>query len=173
MPETTPIYAFPYPCPSDPVTAVDFADLADAIDAQMLVIQADESYALNRYNVQQVGAAQAGIAVGVDTPIASAGSTYVAPVDGFYLANITVDAVSTLTMTSCRLRPRVAAVAAPGATDYVGTVFGLNSANFILSAIPLVMTAGQTFDTTFIFFGTGTATVSLFDFDVRLVARIA
>lgn len=173
MPETTPIYNFPYPCPADPVTAVDFAALANAIDAQMLVVEADESYALNRYNVQQFGSAQAGIAIGVDTPIASVGSTYIAPVDGFYLANIYVDAFSTLTMTSCRLRPRVATVAQPGATDYVGTVFGLASANFVLSAIPLIMTAGQTLDTTFIFFGTGTATVSLFDLEVRLVARIA
>lgn len=169
MPETTPIYGFPYPCPGDPINATDFQDLADAIDAQMAVIQDDMDLALNRYNVQQTVAAQALIPPAVETILASAGSTYVLQADGFYLASLRMFLLPVGgVLASARFRLRLAATAIPGYTQYLGNF----AQGTQLTAVPIFGTTGQTVDIGVTYFGTGTATVSG-GLDVRLVARTA
>lgn len=170
MPESTPIYGFPYPCPGDTIDATDFADLANAVDAQMLIVQGAMDYALGRYNVQQPVSSQAGLLPGVETILASAGSTYVIPADGFYLAafRLTLLAVAGV-HASHRIRLRLATVAIPGYTQAIGNL----GASSQLTGVPIFATAGQTVDIGVTYFGTGTGTVNGMQLDVRQVVRVA
>lgn len=48
MPESTPIYAIPYPCPGETIDSAVFADFANAVDAAMTSVSATETEALTR-----------------------------------------------------------------------------------------------------------------------------
>lgn len=171
MPGTTPIYSFPYPCVDEPVNFADFATLGNAIDTKLLEVQADADYAVGRYNISQSGGTQAGIAAGVETVLSNAAAQYVVPVAGVYLTMIDgfIDAVTTIT--SSRLRVRLNATPIYGRTVNWegGFATGLQ---WQVPSMPVVAAAGDTISCTFLYQGTGTATVSIY-INSRMLVRIA
>lgn len=170
MPETTPIYGFPYPCVNEPVDFNDFADLADAIDTKYAELLTDTDIALNRYNSVQTVATQAGIAVGVDTVMTNPNATYVIPAAGVWLVFATYTMVTATTITSARFRVRLNGVQVFGRT--FNFEFG-NITTFVhLPPAPLICATGDTISFTFLYQGTGTASVS-FDYVPRMIVRIA
>lgn len=170
MPGATPIYGFPYPCVDEAVDFADFAALANAIDAKYLELQADEDLALNRYNATFNVAAQAGIAVAVDTVLTNADATYVIPAAGVYLVFGTYTLNSATTITSARFRVRLNGVQIFGRT--FNYEFGNLSTLVHIPPAPLICATGDTISFTFLYQGTGTASVSL-QYTVRMVTRIA
>jgi|SRR5688572_928085 len=173
MPENTPIYGFTYPCPGDPVTAASFATLATQIDTRLLSIQDDEEWALGRFSVQQtMSPNQGAIAQGVETALANAGSTYVIPADGVYVANATTQITATTSVDSARLRLRLNAVSIPGRTyNNANAPFATNTFNFTVPSAPFPAVAGDTISAAVLWFGVGTGTAS-FTLHVRMVVRI-
>lgn len=173
MPANTPIYGFTYPCPDDTVDAADFATLANEIDAQLLSMQDDEDWSLGRYSVQQtMSPNQAGLAQGVETVLVNAGSTYVIPADGVYIANAFTQVTATTSVDSARLRLRRNGVAIPGRTyNNANAPFATNTFTFSIPSNPFVCAAGDTISAAVLWFGVGTATV-FFVLDVRMIVRI-
>jgi hypothetical protein len=170
MPATTPIYAFPYPCVGEAVNFADFASLANAIDAKYLDLQADTDLALGRYNANFNVAAQAGIAVGVDTVMANPNATYVIPADGVYLVFGNCNMQTATTITSARFRVRLNGVQIFGRT--FNFQYGNLNTEFAIPPAPLICATGDTISFTFLYQGTGTATVS-FNYVPRMITRIA
>lgn len=171
MPANTPIFGFTYPCPGDVVNASSFATLANQIDTRLLSIQTDENFAVGRYRFSSfVLTAIVGVAPTVETPIILAGTNYVVPADGLYVVRVSWQAAAT-TITSMRMRVRVNAVAQFGKT-FNNDLQVPNS-----SILPTNMTglvpavAGDSINTSVIFFGTGTMTVDSYEIDVRQVVR--
>ena len=170
MPEVTPIYGFPYPCASEPVDFADFAALANAIDTKYAELLTDTDIALNRYNSVQNVTTQAGIAVGVDTVMTNPNATYVIPAAGVYLVFATYTMVTATTITSARFRVRLNGVQVFGRT--FNFEFG-NITTFVhLPPVPLICATGDTISFTFLYQGTGTASVS-FNYVPRMIVRIA
>lgn len=171
MPGTTPIYAFPYPCVSEAVDSADFAALGNAIDAKLLEVQGDANHAIGRYNVSQFAGSQAGIAVNVETVLTNVGSQYVVPEAGIYLAMADVNVTAATTINSARLRIRINGVSQYGRTFNYET--GVLGKSWQVPSGPLIATAaGDTISCTFLYQGSGTATVQLF-LSVRQAVRIA
>lgn len=171
MPENTPIYGFTYPCPSDTVDAADFATLATQIDTRLLAMQDDEEWALGRYSVTQVMTPnQAGLAQGVETVLVNAGSTYVIPADGVWIAAGALQCVATTNVDSARLRLRLNGVAIPGRT-YNNDPASVQTQLFDLPAAPFVAVAGDTISAAVLWFGVGTVT-AIFRLDVRMIVRM-
>ena len=170
MPDTTPIYGFPYPCVNEVVDAGDFTALGNAIDAKLLEVQADADYAVGRYNISQYGGSQAGIVVAVETALTNPTAQYVVPVAGIYLTMIDVDITAVTTITSSRLRVRLNGTPVYGRTMNWEGGLALNwwqvPSGFIVAA------AGDTISCSFLYQGTGTATVQMY-IHSRLVVRIA
>lgn len=171
MPDTTPIYSFPYPCVDEAVNFTDFETLGDAIDAKLLEVQADADYAIGRYNISQAGGSQAGIVVNVETALTNAAAQYVVPVAGVYLTFIDVFIDAVTTITSSRLRVRLNGTPVYGRTMNWEGGFATGLFWQIPSA-PIVAAAGDTISCAFLYQGTGTATVSIW-ISSRLVVRIA
>lgn len=168
MPETTPIYGFPYPCEGEDVSPVAFANLATAIDTKMLELQSDQYEALNRYNQMSLSASNA-IVAGAETVISGASSTYTIPVDGVWL--ISAKTVTTSVVggvpTSHRLRVRKNAVVQYGNRQNPET------ATYDIQAVgSLVAAAGDIISFTFLFGGTGTWTLSI-NWRAQMLVRIA
>lgn len=88
MPQTTPIYGFPFPCPGETITAAAFTNLANAIDTKLLDLRTQESSALHRPRAEQ-SRLGFNVVVATDTTITGAGSTYVIPADGIYIVSVT------------------------------------------------------------------------------------
>lgn len=173
MPESTPIYGFTYPCPSDTVDAADFATLANQIDARLLLMQDDEQWALGRYSVQQqMSPNQAGLAQGVETALVNAGSTYVIPADGVYIATGFCQVTATTSVDSARLRLRRNGVSIPGRTyNNANAPFATNTFTFDVPSNPFVAVTGDTLSAAVLWFGVGTATV-FFLLHVRMIVRM-
>lgn len=173
MPENTPIYGFTYPCPGDPVTAASFTTLANQIDTRLLSMQDDEEWALGRYSVQQTMTPNQGaIAQGVETALVNAGSTYVIPADGVYVANGITQITSTTSVDSARLRLRLNAVSIPGRSyNNANAPFATNTFNFTVPSAPFVAVTGDTISAAVLWFGVGTGT-AFFVLHVRMVVRI-
>lgn len=173
MPENTPIYGFTYPCPGDTVDATDFATLANQIDARLLSMRDDEEWALGRYSVQQTMTPnQGGLVQGVETALVNAGSTYVIPADGVYIANATTQVTSTTSVDSARLRLRRNGVSIPGRTyNNANAPFATNTFDFDIPSNPFVAVAGDTISAAVLWFGVGTGTATL-RLDVRMIVRI-
>lgn len=171
MPDTTPIYGFPFPCVNEVVDFADFADLANAIDAKYLDLQADADLAVGRYNTFFDVATQAGIAVNVDTVMANANATYVIPAAGVWavFATATLNAVTTIT--SSRFRVRLNGVQIFGRT-FNHEPGGTSINTLHVAPGPLICAVGDTVSFTFLYQGTGTASVS-FQYAVRMLTRIA
>lgn len=171
MPDATPIYGFPYPCVDESVNAADFAALGNAIDSKLLEVQADADHAVGRYNISQFGGSQAGIAVGVETVLTNAAAQYVVPEAGVYLAMIDVQITAATTITSSRLRVRINGVSQYGRTFNHET--GVAGRFWQVPSGPLIATAaGDTISCTFLYQGSGTATVQIY-LSVRQAVRIA
>lgn len=170
MPDTTPIYGFPYPCVNEPVDATDFEALGDAIDAKLLEVQADADYAVGRYNISQSAGAQAGIVVAVETALTNPLAQYVVPVAGIYLTMVDVNINAVTTITSSRLRVRLNGAPVYGRTmNWEG---GLAQNWWQVPSGFIVAAAGDTISCAFLYQGTGTATVQIY-LHSRLVVRIA
>lgn len=170
MPETTPVYGFPYPCHGDPVDVADFAALANAIDTKMLEVQGDADNALARYN-EMVGftGTQLGIAAGVDTVIALAPSQYTVPENGIYLPTYDVLMSTAGTITSSRLRVRL-----NGVVQYGQRQNNENNSlvQFHVPPLPLICATGDVISSTFLYTGTLTGDVTVW-FAVRQIVRLA
>lgn len=169
MPETTPIYSFPYPCHGDLVSVADFQNLANAIDTKLQDVQGHVDWATGRYNFSQFAGTQAGVAAGVDTVIALAGAQYVVPVNGVWLFTYDVRMLAAGTVSSSRLRVRRNAVVQYGQRQ--------NNANatpveFHVPPCPLICAAGDVISSTFLYTGTVTGDVSVY-FAGRLLIRLA
>jgi len=170
MPGTTPIYGFTYPCVNEPVNFANFATLGNQIDAKLLEVQADASYAVGRHNISQSGGSQAGIAAGVETVLSNAAAQYVVPVAGVYLTMIDFTISAVTSITSGRLRVRLNGVAAYGRTQNFEA--GPNGFAWQVASGPVIAAAGDTISVAFLYQGTGTATVSSY-ISSRLAVRIA
>jgi hypothetical protein len=172
MPGATPIYAFPYPCADEPVTATDFTLLGNAIDSKLLEVSADADYAVGRYNISRDGGSQAGIVVAVETALTNPNAQYVVPVAGVYLTMIDVYIAAVTTITSSRLRVRLNGVAQYGRTMNWETGGFATGLLWQVPSGPVVAAAGDTISCAFLYQGTGTATVQIY-ISSRLVVRIA
>lgn len=170
MPDVTPIYEFPYPCVDEPVDFADFAALADAIDAKYLELQDDADLAVGRYNDTFQVASQAGIVVNVDTVMTNADATYVIPAAGVYLVFASVNMITATTITSARFRVRLNGVQIFGRT--FNFEYGSVNTTFTIPPGPLICATGDTVSFTFLYQGSGTATVS-FNYTARMIVRIA
>lgn len=173
MPENTPIYGFTYPCPGDPINATTFATLANQIDAQLLVLQDDEEWALGRYSVSQtMSPNQAGLVQGVETALSNANSTYVIPADGVYIANAATQGIATTSVDSMRLRLRLNGVPIPGRSyNNAASPFPDSTQVFDIPSNPFVAVTGDTISAAVLWFGVGTLTAFL-RLDVRMIVRI-
>lgn len=168
MPDTTPIYAFPYPCPGDTVDATDFQDLALAIEASLITVDADYLLALNRFNVDQQSNIQT-IPAGVDTVITTGQYTIPADGAGIWIATGHVIPTSTPgTTNALRIRMR------QGVTSRFG--FTANAEGNIprnaMAVGPIVAAAGDVMSATVLFSGVGTIDVFV-DFTFKMLCRIA
>lgn len=170
MPANTPIYGFTYPCNTDTVTFADFALLANQIEARLTSIRADANYATGRYVHLLNAGPQAAIAPSVETPLTNVGTVYNVPAEGIYHVSYIGDISGTTTLDSYRIRIRRTAT----------PLFGLSANNnggstafhpqIDVSGL-LYANVGDTINSTVIWFGTGTATVTL-SVHIRQVVRI-
>lgn len=168
MPDTTPIYDFPYPCPGETITPASFQNLANAIDAKLLELQADAIFALNRPNIDSDVVATQGIPPSVVTTLTTADSTYTISVAGVWVVFLEVARDSgPTTVNYQRAQVLQNAVARFGFTqDSEGDV-PVNCRAF--GAI--VAAAGDVITGTFLWTGTGTYTVST-KIAAKLLCRI-
>lgn len=166
MPETTPIYGFPYPCEGEDITVATFANLANAIDTKLLDLQTDEFEALNRYNATATSASNV-VPAGVETVIVGADSTYTIPAAGVWVVTAT-----TLTgglpaaPTSHRLRVRRNAVVQYGIRQNPET-----SIYDIQAAGPMVCAAADVISFTILMGGVGNWTLSI-QWRAQMLVRI-
>lgn len=166
MPDTTPIYALPYPCPGDTVDATDFQDLALAIEAKMIDIEADYLLALNRFNSDDGGTVQT-IATGVDTVILV--PQYTIPLAGVYVVTAHLfPASAPATINATRIRVRQGAVSRFGFTANNE----LNTTRNVMAVGVIVAAAGDVISATALFSGAGTLDVFV-DMTFKMLCRIA
>jgi hypothetical protein len=168
MPDTTPIYGFPYPCPGETVDATDFADLANAIEAKFVDVDADYLLALNRFNADQQSSIQT-IPAGVDTVITT--GQYTIPAGGAGIWIVTGHLFNTTTpatTNALRIRIRQGAVSRFGFTANAE----LNTPRNAMAVGPIVAAAGDVISATVLF--SGAATIDVFvDFSFKMLCRIA
>lgn len=166
MPDTTPIFALPYPCPGDTVDATDFQDLALAIEAVMVNIEADYTLALNRFNVDLSGAVQT-LPAGVDTVITT--PQYTITQAGVYVVSAHLfPASSPATINATRIRVRQGAVSRFGFTQNNEA----NTTRNVMTNGPIVAAAGDVISGIALFSGAGTLDVFM-DLTVKMLCRIA
>lgn len=156
MPQSTPIYSFPYPCEGEDITVTAFANLANAIDSKLAELNTDSYEARNRYNFA-AETAQNVLAAGVDTVLAGANSTYTIPADGVYFIKAKCfNYVDPATFTSLRVRVRKNAVVQFGARQNPESqMLDFLAAGMIPAA------AGDTISFQALFTGTGSWTMSV------------
>lgn len=166
MPDTTPIYAFPYPCPGETVDATDFADLANAIETKMIDVENDYVLALNRFNADFGGTVQ-NIPAGVDTVILA--PQYTIPAAGIYVVSAHVFNTTTPATTNA-LRVRVR----QGVTSRFGFTANaeLNTPRNAMAVGVIVAATGDVISATVLFSGAGTMDVFV-DLTVKMLCRIA
>lgn len=169
MPANTPIYGFTYPCPGDTVDAASFALLANQIDTKLLSVQADQDYAVGRYVSFNQAVNQGGIVAGVETPIASAFSTYVVPADGVYSVTVRWRLTAT-TIAGARLRVRRAGTPLFGRTINTDGVVS-STPNQVVTGVMTAVT-GNVIDCSILFQGTGAGTSTSLQIGVRQIVRI-
>lgn len=166
MPDTTPVYGLPYPCPGDTVDATDFQDLALAVEATLVNVDADYLLALNRFNTDLGGATQT-IAAGVDTVITT--PQYVIPADGIWVVSAHLfNANTPPTINSMRIRVRQGVTVRFGFTANTE----VNTPRRVIADGPIVAAAGDVISTTVLYSGTGTMDVFV-DLTAKMLCRIA
>lgn len=169
MPDTTPIYGFPYPCPDEVVNAASFTALANAIDTKLLDLQADETAALNRPNARRVSAANTATAGVVNVTI-GANSNFVIPAAGVWLVSAFIGALTGAGASNMyRLRVRNNAVVQFGTTK--NGFFGITTRHLMCQGT-IVCAVGDTIDTDFFYVGTLTVGYSAI-LELKMITRIA
>jgi hypothetical protein len=159
MPATTPIYAFPYPCPGDVISSAAFANLASTIDTKLLDVQADQNAALNRPNAVRNSAANTATA-GVLHVTTGANSSFTITAAGVWLVSAFVSNIvsGAAVVNEYRIRLRQNTTIRFGATrDFLAS--GVQT----VAHGPMLCAVGDVIDTDFIY--TGTLTV---DYNVTL-----
>ena len=171
MPTSTPIYGFPYPCPGETVGPSAFLNLANAIDAKLLQVRADETAALNRPNARRETAALSNTATaGVLAVTTGVGSSFTIPAAGVWIVTAFVPGIGGLGLfNEIRLRVRQNTTPRFGVTR--NTTTGLTFFNTICIG-PLVCAVGDTIDTDFFYTGTLTITYSVI-LNLKMIVRIA
>lgn len=169
MPTTTPIYGFPYPCPGETVNPSSFLHLANAIDAKLNELAADERAALNRPNARRQSAVNTATNSVLQVTI-GAGSSFVIPQAGVWLASASLVNVGGAGVANeVRLRVRQNTTVRYGVTK--NSFFSISS--LVTSCFgPLVCAAGDTIDTDLFYTGTLTITYSVI-MDLKMIVRIA
>jgi hypothetical protein len=170
MPDATPIYAFPFPCPDEVITPLSFTELANAIDAKLLEVNADMVFALNRSNIDYTSdTGTQVIPAGVETVLTPTSSTYTITVPGVYAFWVRVaSSVPPATITAQRVRVRLNGVVQYGFTHDSDA----NNPVIVRATGPIIATTpGDVISTTFIYTGTGTNTVSPI-LSAKLLCRI-
>lgn len=168
MPDATPIYGFPYPCPGESVDANDFAFLANAIEAQMIDIEADYLLALNRFNVDLGGVTQT-IPPGVDTVIVSPQYTIPAGGAGIWVVMAHLfNSTTPATTNSMRVRVRQAAVSRFGFTANAET----NTPRNAMAVGVIVAAPGDVISSTVLYSGVGNMDVFV-NLTAKMLCRIA
>lgn len=168
MPASTPIYAFPYPCPGEVVGSAAFANLANAIDAKLTEVRDDMVFALNRPNIDRDDSATQVINPSVVTLLTTTDSTYTITTAGVYVFWVQVNATAfPATVTYQRAQVLQNAVARFAfSQDSEG-----NSAAECRPMCALVCAAGDVITTNFLWTGTGTYTVET-KLSAKLLCRI-
>lgn len=117
MPDVTPIYGFPFPCPDDMVSPTDFFDLASAIDAKLQTLANDEQATLFRPSFDLFSVSNTA-AAGVTKVTTGGESSIVTPQNGIYMATAEVlpEAGDPVTLDAMRLRVRLAGTPVFGKT---------------------------------------------------------
>lgn len=170
MPDSTPIYGFQYPCPGETVGASSFSLLANAIDAKLNELAADEAAALNRPNGRRESVTNTATN-NVLNVTAGVGSSFTIPAAGVWLVSAWARNVAggVGVPNEYRLRVRQNATARFGATRNLFS--SLTFANVSCMG-PLVCAVGDTIDTDF--FYTGTLTSSYIAImNLKMIVRIA
>lgn len=169
MPGQTPVYNFPYPCPDETVSPLDFQLLANAIDAKLVEVNQDAVLAANRFNVDLATSPIQVIPVNVDTTLTSPLATYTIPVAGVYIAHAFVNDDGTAgAMTMWRARIRQNGVVRYGH----GQASPGNSNRPAIPVGPIVAAAGDVITVSAFFNGVGTVGVTC-ALDVKMNVRIA
>lgn len=168
MPDTTPIYAFPYPCPGDTVDDADFAALAAAIEAKLIDVEDDYLLALNRFNTDFSSSTQT-IPAGVDTVITTGQYTIPAGGDGIWVISSQVfNATTPATTNALRIRVRQGAVSRFGFTSNAEG----NTPRNAMAVGVIVAVAGDVISNTVLFSGVGNMDVFTSS-DAKMLCRIA
>jgi len=168
MPDATPIYGFPYPCPGETISPSAFSGLALAIDAKLLDVNNDLTFALNRPNFDNDFSSTQVITAGVDTVLTTTDSTYTISVAGVWVFWMALSVtVNPATITSQRLRVRQNGTVRFG---YTQDNEGNNTLqNYAVG--PIIAAAGDVITGQFLYTGTGTMTIQT-KISGKLVCRI-
>lgn len=171
MPDSTPIFSFPYPCPGEVVGPMAFLNLANAIDAKLNELAADETAALNRPNARRQTAANSNPATASVLAVTTgAGSSFTIPEAGVWIVTAFLPAVGGPGVTNeLRLRVRQNTTPRFGVTR--------NSTTFItfqntICIGALVCAVGDVIDSDFFYTGTLTITYSVI-LNLKMIVRIA
>jgi len=169
MPSTTPIYAFPFPCPGDTVSALDFTNLANAIDAKLADVGNDMTFALNRPNTDRdFSEPSQVIAPGVVTLLTLAGSTYTISVAGVWVVWVQVGpGTPPPTITYSRAQGLQTAVARFSFSQDAES----NIAMICRPMGVIIAAAGDVITSNFLYTGTGTYSVNA-RLSAKLLCRI-
>ncbi len=153
MPDATPIYEFPYPCPDDVISPAAFSDLANAIDAKLNELATQEQETLFRPSFELFGVTNTA-AAGVVKVTTGTESSVVAPLSAVYM--VTAEAspqTGGVSVDAIRLRVRLA-----GTPFFGNTINHVNDGGLFPSPHctgMLIATAGDLIDTDFLFTGSG------------------
>ena len=168
MPDTTPIYGFTYPCPGETVSSASFTTLANQIDAKLVEVNNDLTFALNRPNMD-VGATATTqtITAGVDTVLTIPTSTYTISVAGVWMVRARMHTFSLPTVNMMRGRIRQNGVVR---YSYTTNTEG-NNPGPVVPLGPIVAAAGDVITLQFLYNGAGTMDVFAF-LSAKLLVRI-
>lgn len=171
MPASTPIFGFPYPCPGETVNPSSFLNLANAIDAKLAQLSADESAALNRPNARRQTANLSNSATNSVVAVTTgAGSSFTIPAAGVWIVTAFLPSVGGAGVTNeLRLRVRQNTTPRFGVTRN-STVFLTFQNTICIGA--LVCAVGDVIDTDFFYTGTLTVTYSVV-MNLKMIVRIA
>lgn len=168
MPDTTPIYGFPYPCPGEVISPLAFTNLANAIDAKLLEVNDDRIFALNRPNVDLDDSSSQVIPAGANTVLTTSDSTYTFSTAGVWVVWIEVSITSappTIAWQHAEVRQNAVARFAFGADSENNNPVNIRPEG------PIIAAAGDVITATFMYIGTGTATVRS-KLSAKLLCRI-
>lgn len=167
MPGSTPIYGFPYPCPGEVVDHSSISGLANAIDAQMQLLNNDLAFAVDRPDVTlRFGGTQT-ISANTNTVLTLPTSTFTIATAGVWIVRVVVQTndIPTVTMMWSQVLQN-----GVGKFGYTQNTEG-NSPVPVPPHAAIVAAAGDVITTMFRFDGAGTMAVFA-NLDAKLLVRI-